>query len=142
MLSNRERSELLHKWSFLNQEKNDFLDFEDFLEFAEESGFQIGFKLTRIRPKEPHSRENTRFMTSGQIREMRIQQRQEKRRSEAAESVARWNRCVHEPFRHIVQAYLGVKPKREVFRYEHPDRVREAREMGGDSAPSRERSYL
>lgn len=123
MLDKKTVAALRHKWDYINPEKNDFLNFEDFLEFAEESGFRDGLVLTRLRPSEPHSRENTRFMTRGQIRDMRIEQRQKRRQCEAEELAQRWNRCVHEPFKHLIPV-PEKKPQREFFRYEHPDIIR------------------
>ena len=73
MLDKKTVAALRHKWDYINPEKNDFLNFEDFLEFAEESGFRDGLVLTRLRPSEEHSRENTRFMHKGLMKETVMQ---------------------------------------------------------------------
>lgn len=147
-MNKRDSQMLRRKWKELQRRPlHGFRDWEDFAAFAEEQGYTAGKLMVKKDRQRIHSRENTVFLTAEEARQLREEQKrnyaQQQKESFESRFIKNWNAHIHrEVQRNPSQELPRNERGREVFRYEHPDRVREAREMGGDSAPSRERSYL
>ena len=97
-----------------------FADFDDFLDWAIESNFLVGKRIGRIDATGPFSRDNCVWMNKlGEYEES------------DEERAARWDALV-EPIREQFKDTLAEiekkkqeEQKQTVFRYEHPDLVRE-----------------
>ena len=135
---NKKDSQMLRrKWKELQRRPlHGFRDWEDFAAFAEEQGYTAVKLMVKKDRNRIHSRENTVFLTAEEARQLREEQRREQKRNyrqkqkESFESrfVKNWNANIHrEVQRNPSQELPRNERGREVFRYEHPDRVREAR---------------
>jgi len=99
-----------------------FESLEDFRQWCEETGWEIGMKLARKDKEKPYSRENCYWITSGSSVSYTYNQ---------DEMAAEWERCIgpiREQYRDQIAAVIQKQRRqqvKEVFRYEHPDLVRE-----------------
>lgn len=110
-----------------------FENFEDFIQWAEETGYDYGMRLVRIDKNGPFSRDNCKWVSMSSESNEKIKQ-------EMAEKWERGVGPIREKLRPQIDAQIrkqaieAEKNRHVVWRYPHPDLVKEGIVFAGSGS--------